>query len=320
VVDARAHGAERHGKRGIVAGLALGVALAAAIAAVALLPDDEPIAPVAASSAADAAPVVAAPADAAVVVASAAADAAVVAEEPRVAAGPVENRPARPARAKGREAAPQPSKAANAPVAEAESPGESKAGETTVGGVTIINTAEKARAMTGLKTIVDKPESKGGSFDPMRTLVQAQAMARKLMPDAVLVGIDIDHARPDGTALLRGDSGATYRFRSPSRSKRPAGVPRNVEVDIPCMIHVSVERDQIAASPVTDEECDARRLATPRCPIADLWRRARSEGAPTSDEWVARISYMHDGWFIDIPKAGKPPFEDFTVSLPDSCR
>jgi serine/threonine-protein kinase len=190
----------------------------------------------------------------------------------------------------------------------------------TIGGVTIINTAELAREKTGLKTITARPESRGGAFDPMRTLAQAEGMARKLMADAVLVAIDIDHARPDGTALLGDDSGATYRFRSPSHSKRPAGVPRNVEVDIPCMIHVEVVRDRIAASPVTDEECDDARLARPRCKIADLWRRAREQGAPKTGDWVARISYMRDGWFIDIPRAGTPPFEDFTASLPDDCR
>ncbi len=200
-----------------------------------------------------------------------------------------------------------------------DSPPKSSGSKQTVGGVTIINTAELAREKTGLKTITARPESRGGAFDPMRTLTQAEGMARKLMPDAVLVGIDIDHARPDGTALLRDDDGATYRFRSPSHSKRPAGVPRNVEVDIPCMIHVEVVRDRIAASPVTDEECDDARLARPRCKIADLWRRAREQGAPRTGDWVARISYMRDGWFIDIAKAGTPPFEDFTASLPDDC-
>jgi hypothetical protein len=201
-----------------------------------------------------------------------------------------------------------------------EAAAKSSGAKQTIGGVTIINTAELAREKTGLKTITARPESRGGTFDPMRTLAQAEGMARKLMADAVLVAIDIDHARPDGNALLGEDSGATYRFRSPSHSKRPAGVPRNVEVDIPCMIHVEVVRDRIAASPVTDEECDDARLARPRCKIADLWRRAREQGAPKTGDWVARISYMGDGWFIDIPKAGTPPSDDFTASLPDDCR
>ncbi len=201
-----------------------------------------------------------------------------------------------------------------------DAPAKSSGAKQTIGGVTIINTAELAREKTGLKTITARPESRGGTFDPMRTLAQAEGMARKLMADAVLVAIDVDHARPDGNALLGEDSGATYRFRSPSHSKRPAGVPRNVEVDIPCMIHVEVVRDRIAASPVTDEECDDARLARPRCKIADLWRRAREQGAPKSGDWVARISYMRDGWFIDIPKAGTPPHDDFTASLPDDCR
>ncbi len=248
--------------------------------------------------------------------------------EPRLAGGPGKQAPARDAPPRGadrerragadQDAPAEPKSEAKAPEAAAQSP--SGSAKQTIGGVTIINTAELAREKTGLQTITARPESRGGSFDPIRTLAQAEGMARKLMADAVLVGIDIDHARPDGTALLRADSGATYRFRSPSHSKRPAGVPRNVEVDIPCMIHVEVVRDRITASPVTDEECDAARLARPRCKIADLWRRAREQGAPKTGDWVARISYMRDGWFVDIAKAGTPPFEDFTASLPDDCR
>jgi serine/threonine protein kinase len=227
--------------------------------------------------------------------------------------------PARPTPTRETPAQPaeeEPARAAAAPKSKSKS---ERPGVTEVGGVTIINTAEQARAMTGLEPISARPESSGGTFDPIRTLAQAESMARKLMPDAVLVGFDVDHARPDGRALLRADSGANYRFRSPARSKRPADVPRNVEVDIPCMVHVDVEGDKIVAGAVTDEECDNKRLRSPRCSIADLWQRARAEGAPKTGDWVARISYMHDGWFIDIAKAGKPPFDDFTLSVPDTC-
>ena len=192
-------------------------------------------------------------------------------------------------------------------------------GVTQMGGVTITNTAEQARAMTGLDKISAPLATRGGSFDPMRTLTQATALARRLMPDAVLVGLDIDHARPDGSALIRVDSGASYRFRSPSRSKRPADLPRNVEVDIPCMVHVWAQDGRLEASPVTSEDCDARPLRRPTCPIAALWTRARAEGAPRTGDWVARISYLPDGWFIDIPRAGKPPTGDFSLSLPDTC-
>jgi len=248
--------------------------------------------------------------------------------EPRLAGGPGKQAPRRnvPPRGADREQPADADQEAPEPNSEAKAPPEAAAkappggARQTIGGVTIIDTAELAREKTGLQTITARPESRAGAFDPIRTLAQAEGMARKLMADAVLVAIDIDHARPDGGALLGADSGATYRFRSPSRSKRPAGVPRNVEVDIPCMIHVEVVRDRIAASPVTDEECDAARLARPRCKIADLWRRAREQGAPKAGDWVARISYMRDGWFVDIPRAGTPPFEDFTASIPDDCR
>ena len=320
-------------RRALLVGGGLGALLVAAVAVVAVVASGEDAGP-RASAAPDAPAVPAVPAATATPVeeagaadagaapeASHAPEAVAQAEEearpsPGGGGGPAKPAPRAPARPGTRPGAKADAKPDAKPDAE---PGAEPAPSSGTSGVTIINTAELAQKMTGLKTITAVPASSGGSFDPIRTLAQAESMAHKLMPDAVLVGFDIDHARPDGSALLRADSGATYRFRSPSRSKRPADVPRNVEVDIPCMIHVEVVRGKIAASPVTDEECDDARLPHPRCRIADLWRRAREQGAPTTGDWVAKISYMHDGWFVDIPKAGKPPLDDFDVSLTDDC-
>jgi hypothetical protein len=190
---------------------------------------------------------------------------------------------------------------------------------TQIGGVTIVNTAEQARAMTGIQPISAPLAVRGGAFDPLRALTQAEAMARKLMPDAMLIGLDVDQARPDGMALVRADSGASYRFRSLIRSKRPPGAARNEEIDIPCMVHVVAEAGRLVAGPVTDEECDDRKLARPRCTIAEVWARARAQGAPRTGDWVGRVSLLRDGWFIDIAGAGPPPTDDFTLSVPDDC-
>jgi hypothetical protein len=301
---------EGSGRGRMVAALAVGALLAAGFVLLAIARSDDETAEPALAVDAAALALAEAPPDASTQVVEAAAPPAADAAPPEKVAGPAKPRPVR-SRSRSASAAPSGSPSSSSP---------ETAGVTHIGGVTIINTAEKARAMTGLETITERPESSGGTFDPIRTLAQAEDLARKLMPDAVLVAIDVENARPDGRALLRADSGAYYRFRSPSRSARPRDVPRNVEVDIPCMVHVTVVRDRIDASPVTDEDCDAKRLARPRCRIADLWRRAREQGAPAAGDWVAKISYLPDGWFIDIPKAGKPPFDDFTLSLPDDCK
>jgi serine/threonine-protein kinase len=185
-------------------------------------------------------------------------------------------------------------------------------------GVTIINTADLAREKTGLDKIVEKTKL-GDAFDPFAYTARAQALARRLFPDAGLTRIDIEYMTSNGRAILKGGHDVTYRFRSAARSVRPAGVPQNVEVDIPCMVHVWVSADGVAASPVTDEECDEKVLPAPRCGGAALWKKAFPKGTPKPGDWAARISLLPDGWFFSAPGLGEAPDDDLDVTLPDDC-
>ena len=189
-----------------------------------------------------------------------------------------------------------------------------------MGGVTIINTADLAREKTGLDKIVEKKSMK--NFDPIAYAGEAQAMARRLFPDAGLTMISVEWMNAKGQAILTDDHDVTYFFRSKTRSARPAGVPQNVEIDIPCMVHVTVEIDGVAASPVTDEECDAKLLGMPRCRSgAGLWKKAFPSGPPKPGDWAAKVSLLDDGWFFSVPNLGDAddPTGDFDVTLPDDC-
>jgi hypothetical protein len=191
---------------------------------------------------------------------------------------------------------------------------------THMGGVTIVNTAALARQKTGLKAINAVPPA---PFDPIRYLPTAQGLARRLMPDARLTRLHIEYALSDGTALLRADDGVDYTFRSPAHSGRPTDVPANVDVDIPCMIHVWVRRGKVQASPVTDERCHQPFVPRPRCSAAQLWRMAFPKGPPRPN-LAAQIDYDKDGWSFEVPGAfaGKPVDgdEDFSTTLRDTCR
>jgi hypothetical protein len=189
-----------------------------------------------------------------------------------------------------------------------------------VGGVTIINTADLAREKTGLDPILEK--RKVTDFDPIAFAPKAQEMARRLVPDAALTSVSVEFMNAKGHAILSDGHDVTYFFRSKARSVRPASVPQNVEIDIPCMVHVTVEADGVAASPVTSEECDARILGLPRCRSgAALWKKALPNGAPKPGEWAASVSLLHDGWFFSLPGLGDAddPTGDLDLTVPDDC-
>ncbi|MCB9560704.1 MAG: serine/threonine protein kinase [Kofleriaceae bacterium] len=176
---------------------------------------------------------------------------------------------------------------------------------TTTGGVTIIE--------THADSFEDQPDYAPKRFDAIRWLPRAQALARKLAGDARLIGFDVDGVGLDGLAdlTLSTDFDATYEFRSPAASKRPAGVPRNVDVDIPCRVVVTASARRVEVLRATDEKCGQPLRPRPRCTLAQVWKKAADDGAPT-DDVVAQIDYLWDGWFVQVG-------DDYTSSLPDDC-
>jgi hypothetical protein len=152
-------------------------------------------------------------------------------------------------------------------------------------------------------------------FDGLAFLPDAQAAARKIHPDAELVTFDVDGVYPDGHAdlTLTDEYDANYYFRSPSRSKRPADVPDGVELELPCLVIVTVSpADGVEAYEAGDEACDQPLRPVPKCSLAEVWTMATKLGAPGGNT-VMQIDYLWDGWFVQIGD------DTFTESLPDSC-
>jgi predicted Ser/Thr protein kinase len=158
---------------------------------------------------------------------------------------------------------------------------------------------------------------RAANFDPKQLdaiayIAKAQALARELFPDAVLISMDIAGVYPDGHAdlALSSDFEASYRFRSPAESKRPDGLPKNVEAEIYCMVNVDAMKGGVMVYTSIHDRCTQRALE-PRCSMAQVWKKAIERGAP-QDDVVAEIELDGDGWNIEVG-------DDFDETVPDDC-
>jgi len=149
-------------------------------------------------------------------------------------------------------------------------------------------------------------------FDPLGYVPKARALAQEIFSDAVLVGIDVSGVYPDGHAdlSLSSDFEASYRFRSPAESKRPAGLPKNVEAEIYCIVNVDAQRGGLMVYTSYHDRCGQAALR-PRCSVAQAWAKAIALGAP-KDDVVAEITFDKDGWNIEVG-------DDFDETVPDDC-
>ena len=160
-----------------------------------------------------------------------------------------------------------------------------------VGGVTLIETGGPHQAAPR--------DYDPARFDAGAYLDRARALARTLASDAELTRFDVDGVGADGRAdlTLSDEFDATFEFRSPARSARP-DVPHGVPVDIPCMVYVEVTATAPEAYVVTREVCDEPLRPPPRCPLAEVWKRALDGRVPAGT--VAEIDYLPDGWFVQV--------------------
>lgn len=140
-------------------------------------------------------------------------------------------------------------------------------------------------------------------FDGGAYARKALALARQIYPDARFVRLDIANVYPSGLADLGlTDDDTTYWFRSPSRSARPAGIPKNLEVDIHCYVEVAAGVKEIRVrardlSPI-DSNCKWPLRELPRCSTAQVWAKAKAEGADL--DTIAKVAFLEDGkWFFD---------------------
>jgi serine/threonine-protein kinase len=142
-------------------------------------------------------------------------------------------------------------------------------------------------------------------FDPIAYLPKALALARQLIPDAKLTSFEFDPVFSDGHVDLTMDGhDREYRFRSPSKSARPADMPRNLPFERPCMVYIEVGAREVTAKIRTSEDCNAKLVRHPSCRFAGVWKQAIANGTPT--DVVARVGWLFDEkWFFDVDLEGK---------------
>ncbi len=173
----------------------------------------------------------------------------------------------------------------------------------------------------GIPGRVKKPFDQGNprKFDAMAYAPKALALARTVYADAGFTRMDTYSVFSTGlTDLTIGDDDTTYWFRSPAHSARPAGIPKNQEVDIYCYVEVSVSAKEIevwAREINLDGNCKAPIRPLPRCSLAGVWAQAKAQGAEA--DTIAKIGFLTDGkWFFDNDG---DDYEGLTESFADKC-
>ena len=155
------------------------------------------------------------------------------------------------------------------------------------------------------------------NFDVWAFFPEAVRISKAHAADARFVRLDASGIKANGKVDLTFDisSSVLYRFRSPSRSVRPAGHPDNAPYKGKCYVYVTVGKGGVS-SYMTQWSCDMPFLAKPRCSPVQIWQRAEALGAPRGNV-IGNLGYWADRqgrgrWLLSI----RPGFSKF---LPDSC-
>jgi serine/threonine-protein kinase len=156
-------------------------------------------------------------------------------------------------------------------------------------------------------------------FDATAYAPKALALARTVFPDAGFVRMDIMGVFPTGLADLGiTDDDSTYWFRSPAHSARPAGLPKNQEVEINCYVEVTVGTKEVEVrvrDMSTDAWCKWPLRPLPHCSLAKVWGLAKTRGA--DPDTFAKVAFLDDGkWFFDNDTDS---YDGVTESFVDSC-
>jgi hypothetical protein len=152
-------------------------------------------------------------------------------------------------------------------------------------------------------------------FDVSGYYATAEAHARQLAPDAEIMRIDAEFVSPDGKANLTLGHSSTvlYRFRSPSKSKLPAGTPIGAESRLQCIVYVYVSKDMFRtyAVDVDAGDCTQPVARAPACSVEALWKKAVGMGAPSNA--VSSLTFeaaSSTDWFFNHDENGYKPKSD----------
>jgi hypothetical protein len=150
-------------------------------------------------------------------------------------------------------------------------------------------------------------------FDALGFLPRATELARAQMGDAELIDFDTEGVYPDGHVdlTLSPEFRASYAFRSEQNSRGDPSLPRNIEQEIRCLVHVEVSARSLEVFTTTSQNgCQEKPRPRWRCSLQQAWALARKDGAPRED-LVAKVSWLWDGWYLD--------FGESSQSVPDAC-
>jgi serine/threonine-protein kinase len=154
---------------------------------------------------------------------------------------------------------------------------------------TLFGPTDVAPAATRLPTAAH-PLRVGASFDARHFDYAAFAgvagtAARKLMPDAQLVAMELHDTFPDGHVDLTAGTGAsTFTFRS----------QHGADTDGVCILIVEVRASGVSLHANPTAMCMQSPTALPRCPLTYMWEQARAKGthATHAAAWIA----PNHGW------------------------
>jgi serine/threonine protein kinase len=157
-------------------------------------------------------------------------------------------------------------------------------------------------------------------FDPSAFFPEALRRARARYPDAAIAHIYLEAVYPDGHIdfTLTKSMRAQWMFYSRANGK-PADAPAGLEYRGACVFVVSIDPFAGAMTQIPDTIlCHQyeRTSGTPRCSLAQVWKRAIALGAPDGNA-VAEISYA-----VFDPGGPTWMFEvgSFSKSIRDDCR
>jgi len=188
---------------------------------------------------------------------------------------------------------------------------------------------KRRRADAGVTTFsTRKPPAptlkKGGvdvaNFYPSKYMKRALKRARRHWDDAVFVRMDAEGVWPDGHTDLTLDSSfnVLYRFISPSRAKGDPDAPIGVKKKVTCVYYVYVDQNGVRAYELSGWSCDDYvPIPLPNCSMRQLWKQARSDGAPKKKA-VASVGIWHTNstrarWSFSVK-------DHFSSWIDDTCR
>lgn len=184
------------------------------------------------------------------------------------------------------------------------------------GTVNSASTVER-EALTGVVPVLNALEDPH-RVDVWHHFALAEHEARRTFADARLVRIDVTGMKADGTVdvTITGDVATIvlFRWRSPSASTRPPGLPQGAK-STGRLYYYLVNAQGLMRYAVDQLDNEEPLIDPPRCQPRAVWAKAVAAGAPKGN-YIGNLSYFATAerpatWYVSIG--------DFSGLVPDDC-